>query len=363
MEHKYSKIVNREKKQVEMMLFGEIGEKVDGHYFAKELNWLGRNYDEITVKINSEGGDMVQGLSVVSEIRSNPAHIITKVVGVAASMAGVIAVSGDKVVMNDYAQIMLHSPFFVDADGNKVSKLTPKDKKAIKAMKSILVEILTASGKDKEAIDKILSDETWYDSEAAVTEGFASEIVNTKRKDLAALKPLKIAAKVMAELEDEINENSNSNKKSMKKIAARLGLANDASEEQIVAELEKRETAATNAMVAQFLALGEKLGTITKDNKEKAERLAKADMEIAAEMYLTVNEAEEEGEENGKGTMIKDLLKTDVKSEAGKKAAALAAKKWEELSEEEVETLREKDVKTYVAKFKAHYGFSPEIED
>ena len=107
MDLRYTKIVGREKRKAEMLLYGIIGEKIDGDYFAQELNWLGREYDEITIRINSFGGDFNQGLSIVSEIRASKAFIITVVEGVAASMAGVIALAGDERRMNDYARIML----------------------------------------------------------------------------------------------------------------------------------------------------------------------------------------------------------------------------------------------------------------
>lgn len=364
MKQKYSRIVNRELKKAEMLLYGDIGDKVDGDYFAQELNWLAKNVDEITIKINSNGGDVVQGLSIVSEIRSSAAFIITHVTGIAASMSAVIAVSGDKRTMNDYAKLMLHSPYYVDKDGKAIEKLSAKDKKALAAIKSTLVDILTNAGKDKEAISKILESETWYDSETAVSEGFVSEVISTKRKDLAALKPLTLVAKLMEELEAETNENSNFNIESMKTIAARLGLAADATEEQIVAAIEKRETEAATALVAQFIAVGEAMGTITANNKEKATRLAKADMELAAEMFLTVADKGEgdndDGKTDEKGALIKDAING---KKTGGKAAVAADKKWEDLTELEVEDLRENDRATYVAKFKGFYGFEPEVED
>ncbi len=124
MDLRYTKIVDREKKQAEMQLYGVIGEKVDGDYFAQELRWLGREFDEINIRINSMGGDLVQGLSIVGEMKASKAYIITTIEGVAASMAAVIALSADERRMNDYARMMLHLAYFVDEKGNKIEKLS-----------------------------------------------------------------------------------------------------------------------------------------------------------------------------------------------------------------------------------------------
>ena len=154
-----------------MLLYGIIGEKIDGDYFAQELNWLGREYDEITIRINSFGGDFNQGLSIVSEIRASKAFIITVVEGVAASMAGVIALAGDERRMNDYARIMLHLAYFVDDKGNKVTSLSKKDQKAIGQMNGIMTDILARIGKDTDSIKAILEAETWYDAATSQKEG------------------------------------------------------------------------------------------------------------------------------------------------------------------------------------------------
>jgi len=377
MEHRYSKIVNREKRTAEMLLYGIIGEKIDGDYFAQELNWLGREFDEINIRINSMGGDMEQGLSIVSEMRASRAFIITTVEGVAASMAGVIAMVGDERRMNDYARIMLHLAYYVDNKGNKIDgeKLSKKDKKALDQMNGILTDILKRTGKDEEAITKILKDETWYTAETAKAEGFMSQIMDTTKKQLAAMEPLKLVAKMME------NENFNhlNNEKPMKRIAAKFGLKEDATEDQILEKIREADAKSADELVEKFLVIGKALGTVTegKDgNEEKVKRLAKADIELAAEMYLAVKDEGDDDDEGGekaeakakgkkaeaksneKNITIAELVKA-MKGEG----ATLKPEKFEDLTAEQVEELREKDRKKYVALYKARYGFEPEIED
>ncbi|PTN08048.1 ATP-dependent protease ClpP protease subunit [Mangrovibacterium marinum] len=359
MEQRYSKIVNREKKQVEILLYGILGDnwedgEIDGNYFARELNWLGREYDEITIRINSWGGNLDMGLSIVSEIRASKAFIITKVDGVAASMSGIIAVAGDRSEMNDYARLMLHLAYYIDGDGNKISDLNPRDQKALDQMNGILTDILARKGKSKDEIAAILDAETWYDADEAVAEGFIDQKIDTSNKKLAALDPRKLVAAVMDDFKPT------NTKRSMERIAAKFGLSKDATEEQVLAKIQEEETASATKMVDQLIVVAKSIGTVSDElkNEEKARRVAKADAELFADLYLKVEKPE--AGEGGKAKMIKDLVKT---GDAGKHETKIVDKKFDELSEKELDDLRDKDRKTYVAKFKAHYGFEPEIED
>jgi ATP-dependent protease ClpP protease subunit len=368
MEHKYSKIVNREKRTAEIMLYGIIGEKIDGDYFAQELNWLGREFDEINIRINSMGGDVEQGLSIVSEMRASRAYIVTTVEGVAASMAAVIALAGDERRMNDYGRMMLHLAYFVDNEGNKIEgeQLSKKDQKALEQMNGILSDILKRTGKDENAIKKIMTDETWYTAETAKAEGFVGQVIDTTSKELAAMAPAKLVAKVM----EGVEFNKLNNVKPMKKLAAKFGLSQDATEEQILAKIQENETKAANDAVEKFVVIGKALGTITKENEEKATRLAKADFELAAEMFLQKPEDESQKADDGKDgkkaeakgdekkITIAELVK-ELRGEGGSQKP----KAWEDYTAEELETMREKDRKTYVAVYKGRYGVEPELED
>lgn len=360
MDLRYTKIVNREKKQAEILLYGIIGKKsedgeINGDYFAHELNWLGREFDEITIRINSWGGDLDMGLSIVSEIRASKAFIITKVDGVAGSMSGIIAVSGDRSEMNDYARLMVHLAYYVDKDGNKINDLGPRDQKALDQMNGILTDILARKGKSKDEIASILDAETWYNADEAVSQGFIDVKVDTSNKTFAALDPRKLVATVMEDYKPV-------NKKSMEKIAARFGLSKDATEDQVLAKIQENETVSATKVVDQLIVAAKAIGTVSDElkNEEKARRVAKADTELFAELYLTAPKAEETAEGSEKAKLIKDLVKTGGEQGGEKK---VVDKKFDELTEPELDTLREKDRKTYVAKFKAHYGFEPEIED
>lgn len=359
MELKFSKIVDRELKKTEMHLYGTLGSaqgEINGHRFAEELSWLGRNYDEITIRVNCDGGEVLHGLSIVSEMMASKAYIIVSVDGIAASMGAVLLAAADKVVMNDYAKVMIHSPYYVDENGDVVKNLSEKAKKGLNSLKEILSKLLQKRGITEDRVNELMKTDSWFGADEALTEKLVDEVVATGRKtELAALEPMKLVAQIKSEFIVEPNK-----EKSMKKIAAKFGLPEDATEDQIIAKMVEQNSAGSTKMVDQLVTLGRALGTVTDDNVEKVKRVANADFELASEMYLTVAKAEEEDDDaddapGKKETLLKDLVnkgKTPAKTE----------KKWAELSEQEIETLRAKDQAGYKSLFKAHYGFEPTIE-
>lgn len=362
MELKFSKIVNRELKKCEMYLYGTLGSaqgEINGHRFAEELSWLGRNYDEITIRVNCDGGEVLHGLSIVSEMMSSKAYIIVSVDGIAASMGAVLLAAADKVLMNDYAKVMIHSPYYVDENGDVIKNLSEKAKKGLNSLKEILSNLLQKRGITADRVAELMKTDSWFSADEALTEKLIDGIVTTGRKtELAALEPTKLVAQLVAE---KIELDNPKNVKSMKRIAARFGLAEDASEDAILAKVAEQENAGATKMVDQLVKIGRELGTVNDDNVEKVKRLAKADFDLAAEMYLVVPVAkteeaeEEEVVETKKTTLIKDLVNKGGKPEK-------TEKKWDELSEKEVETLRAKDPAGYAKVFAAHYGFEPTIE-
>ena len=97
----YELIENKEKREATIRMYGVIGRDVDGNRMAYDIANLDKEADTIHILINSDGGSVSQGLSVVSAILSAKAYIHAHVNGIAASMAAVIAISSDKVSMQD----------------------------------------------------------------------------------------------------------------------------------------------------------------------------------------------------------------------------------------------------------------------
>lgn len=274
MELKTRHIIAREKKQITFLLYGLIGDKVDGDYFAQELMYADKEFDEIIIRINSDGGSVSQGLSIVSAMMAAKAFIIAQVDGVAASMAAALLPAADHVRMNDYARIMLHSPYYVDDDGNRITNLSAKEKKALDALKGIIITLLSKRGKEEEYIKKLLITDTWYNAQEALDEGLIDEIIATGKKELAAMAPKQLVAMVDSEYEPFKQQ------RTMKKILAKLGLPENSTEETVIETLEKRE----REIVDRYIRLGEDVGVINDDNRESMRKLAMQDVDL----YLKV---------------------------------------------------------------------------
>lgn len=295
--HIYISNIDKEKRKATIRLFGAIGQKVDGDQFAKELALLDEQADVIDLHVNSPGGDVAQGYSVVSVMLSMKAYVNVYVVGIAASMAAVIAVCGDRVHMYDYSKLMIHDPFFAGANPDKLSD---KQKKSLASVTDSLRTILSRRGKAKEEIAKLMQEETWFSADEAKAAGLADEVISTKHKEeFKGLSADDILLRVAAEYLPNNNDSMD-----LKKIAKELGLPDNATEADILAAIKKDRAALKKQeqdALDALLARGVKAGVVTEKNKEKMVKLAAADVELLTSLIedaeasaTTEEEAKEE---------------------------------------------------------------------
>lgn len=94
-----------------IMLYGDVGDNmaVESARVVNELMMLSSQYGTIDVRINSNGGDVFNGIAIYNALKASDADITVYVDGVAASIAGVIALCGKPLYMSQYARLMLHS--------------------------------------------------------------------------------------------------------------------------------------------------------------------------------------------------------------------------------------------------------------
>lgn len=98
---------------VSILLYGDIGQNgqdpVDSAAVVTEIKDLSSRYKNIDVRINSMGGEVYAGLAIFNALKESDANIHIYIDGVAASMAGVIALCGKPLHMSRYSRLMLHS--------------------------------------------------------------------------------------------------------------------------------------------------------------------------------------------------------------------------------------------------------------
>ena len=132
----------------------------------------------VTVHINSPGGDVIAGAEIYSALREHSLNgegsVTVIVTGIAASAASIIAMAGDRILMHPVAYMMIHNPWTV-AMGD--AKELRKAAKVLDVIAEGLVSTYQArTGKDKEELEKMLATETWMSAATCVEEGFADEI-------------------------------------------------------------------------------------------------------------------------------------------------------------------------------------------
>ncbi|MCD8075155.1 MAG: Clp protease ClpP [Lachnospiraceae bacterium] len=140
--------------------------------FKDELN---SGTGDITVWINSPGGDCVAAAQIYNMLMDYKGNVTVKIDGLAASAASVIAMAGTKVLVSPVSMMMIHNPATI-AMGNSAEM-----QKAIAMLDEVKESIMNAyeikTGLSRTKISHLMDAETWMDANSAVEMGFADEIM------------------------------------------------------------------------------------------------------------------------------------------------------------------------------------------
>ena len=117
--------------------------------------------DVAEIEINSPGGSVIQGVEMANAIKNCKAKIIAHVVGIAASMASVVACACDEIEMEEASFMMIHDPWGY-TEGN--AEEMRKQASVLDQMKTIIMSFYRGKFKNRteEEISALMSDETWY---------------------------------------------------------------------------------------------------------------------------------------------------------------------------------------------------------
>ena len=150
------------------------GEGVTAKRIAGALRAM--NGADVTVNINSPGGDMFEGLAIYNLLREYEGRVTVKVLGIAASAASVIAMAGDDIQIGRGAFLMIHN-CWVYAMGNRhdfaelAQSLEPFD--------TAMADIYAArSGLDMVAVQKLMDAESYIGGSDAVAKGLADSLLS-----------------------------------------------------------------------------------------------------------------------------------------------------------------------------------------
>jgi ATP-dependent Clp protease protease subunit len=129
---------------------------------------------DITVWINSPGGDCFAAAQIYNMLRDYGGKVTIKIDGLAASAASVIAMAGDEVLVSPVSMMMIHNPSTI-AMGD-----TADMQKAIHMLDSVKDAIINAyqskTGLSRNKLGKLMDEETWMDAGKAVDLHFADGV-------------------------------------------------------------------------------------------------------------------------------------------------------------------------------------------
>ena len=170
-------------------MYDEIGSYEDwGEISAKmvdrELKALPDTVNQIDVRINSPGGDVFEGFTIYNRLKQHKASITVYVDGLAASIASIIAMAGDKIVMGEGALMMVHRPW--TSTRGDVSDLENTIDRLLDIEEQLVKVYQKKTGLDRSEIKSMLAIETWMDSAQALEKGFVTELFESEEQIAAS---------------------------------------------------------------------------------------------------------------------------------------------------------------------------------
>lgn len=159
----------------EISIYDEIGFwGVSAASFAQDLKSCGNNLKQINLHIHSPGGDVFDGIAIYNLLKNHPANVTVYIDGLAASMASVIAMAGNEVIMPENAMMMIHKPWGIQGgdaeDMRKYADLLDK------VENTLIPAYASKTGKTPEELAEMLSAETWLNGKECVEQGFADKL-------------------------------------------------------------------------------------------------------------------------------------------------------------------------------------------
>ncbi|MBP3879694.1 MAG: Clp protease ClpP [Lachnospiraceae bacterium] len=179
MKKKFWNFIDNEAEGFELRLDGPIsedswwGDEVTPQMFRDDLSQV---TGDLTVWINSPGGDVFAADQIYTMLKEHPGHVTVKIDALAASAASVVAMAGDEVYMSPVSMMMVHDPSTISIGNESNMKETIRILKEVK--ETILNAYMAKTGKSHDELAALMKDDgTWMNAKKAVELGFADGIL------------------------------------------------------------------------------------------------------------------------------------------------------------------------------------------
>jgi ATP-dependent protease ClpP protease subunit len=173
------RLQNKADERPALYIYDEIG------YFGQTAKGLADDLreldaEELDVHLNSPGGDIFDGLAIYQALKDHKARVTIRVDGLAASIASVIMMAADRIIMAPKASVMIHDGWSVGcgnaAELHKLADLLDKQSEIIASVYA------DRSGQPADFWRDRMRDETWYNADEALAAGLVDEIEGQEKK-------------------------------------------------------------------------------------------------------------------------------------------------------------------------------------
>lgn len=191
----------------------KVKSETSANHFREELAKY-PNASEINIYINSLGGSVLEGTAIYNQLKRHKAFKTVYIDGFACSIASVIAMAGDKVVMPRNTMMMIHNPWTI-AVGNAAEMRKAADDLDTIGEASRQAYLVKSGGKlSEEKLIEMLDAETYLTAEKCIEYGLADEFAD----DI----DLEAAKKALEEPEDDDSENAQQSNPELEKLRAQV---------------------------------------------------------------------------------------------------------------------------------------------
>lgn len=150
-------------------------DEVSPKIFRDELS---RHSGDITVFINSPGGDCFAASEIYTALKEHKGKVTVKINGIAASAASVIAMAGDMIEMSPTSMLMIHNPSMLMY--GEASELEQGIEFLSEVKESIINAYQIKTGLSRSKISHLMDAETWFNAHSAHDLGFCDRILYTE---------------------------------------------------------------------------------------------------------------------------------------------------------------------------------------
>lgn len=167
----------------QIYIYGLIGideKKSPGITMDSVLKQIDAKYDSYDVHIISAGGDVFEGYAIYNVLKNTGKPITVYIEGLCASIATLIAGAGDKIIMNDKSQFMIHNPLVRDTSGDANDLRNVADQ--LDKIKTQLIDVYEKrTGLPQAQLWEMYDNETWLLPDQAKAMGFVDEVRESLR--------------------------------------------------------------------------------------------------------------------------------------------------------------------------------------